>query len=466
MDWKAMLPGFDEKYAKVKIRPHKKFGGKVYEVIYGAVDEAQNPVMASEEKEDGHGRWYGIECDGTFTMFSWKHPACEGGALEYGTEFKDDALDQLENGIDAKQELCREAETAVNSNAADAEAKLADLKAKYDAMHDFGTPKEKESNERFAKACEQFGVRAEAAKANAAEKQKLVDKAAELKESTKWKDTQQAFRDLQDSWEQIGSAGAQDDDLWQAFSSARREFNDRRRAYFDNLDTVRAEAKQKKEALIEEAKKVAANVTSYKAAADQMNQLMDSWKAAGSAGHDTDEELWKGFNEARQVFYDARRKFFDEREAARKASVAAKKSLIAEAKELTSKGDYSKEITERMKQLDKEWKAAGYCGKEEGDKLWNEFKTAKEAFWDGKHSDSQKRFQDALARKEAKIEETRSEINSLQVKSFETEDYDRIHSLERQIEAKKALMENLKQDVEELKKKIEPADESSDSEEN
>lgn len=167
MDWKAMLPGFDEKYAKVKIRPHKKFGGKVYEVIYGAVDEAQNPVMASEEKEDGHGRWYGIECDGTFTMFSWKHPACEGGALEYGTEFKDDALDQLENGIDAKQELCREAEAAVNSNAADAEAKLADLKAKYDAMHDFGTPKEKESNERFAKACEQFGVRAEAAKANA-----------------------------------------------------------------------------------------------------------------------------------------------------------------------------------------------------------------------------------------------------------------------------------------------------------
>ena len=52
------------------------------------------------------------------------------------------------------------------------------------------------------------------------------------------------------------------------------------------------------------------------------------------------------------------------------------------------------------------------------------------------------------------------------MKSFETEDYDRIHSLERQIEAKKALMENLKQDVEELKKKIEPADESSDSEEN
>ena len=93
-----------------------------------------------------------------------------------------------------------------------------------------------------------------------------------------------------------------------------------------------------------------------------------------------------------------------------------------------------------MKQLDKEWKAAGYCGKEEGDKLWNEFKTAKEeAFWDGKHSDSQKRFRmPTIGRKEAKIEETRSEINSLQVKSFETEDYDRIHSLERQIEAKKA----------------------------
>ena len=35
MDWKT-LPGFEEKYANVSIKPHKTFGGKVVTVLYGA----------------------------------------------------------------------------------------------------------------------------------------------------------------------------------------------------------------------------------------------------------------------------------------------------------------------------------------------------------------------------------------------------------------------------------------------
>ena len=74
MDWKT-LPGFEEKYANVSIKPHKTFGGKVVTVLYGAKDAEGNPVLPSAKKEDGHGEWKGIQIGEEIRMFSVKHCA-------------------------------------------------------------------------------------------------------------------------------------------------------------------------------------------------------------------------------------------------------------------------------------------------------------------------------------------------------------------------------------------------------
>ena len=81
MDWKT-LPGFEEKFARITIKPHNTFGGKVVEVLYGAQDENGNPVQPKEVGVDGCGRWYGVESDGEYTMYEWTHPACDGGNTE------------------------------------------------------------------------------------------------------------------------------------------------------------------------------------------------------------------------------------------------------------------------------------------------------------------------------------------------------------------------------------------------
>ena len=91
MDWHT-LPGFDEKYSRITIKEHKSLGCKTVEVLYGAQDENGNPIAPKEAGVDGCGRWYGIESNGEYTMFSWQHPACDGGQLdtlanEYSVEF-------------------------------------------------------------------------------------------------------------------------------------------------------------------------------------------------------------------------------------------------------------------------------------------------------------------------------------------------------------------------------------------
>ena len=84
-------PEFNDAFAKTKLKPHKTFGGKVVEILYGAKDAEGNPCAPKEGVEDGHGRWFGIEVNGDYRMYSWTHSKDEGGNTEYGTDHEDHA---------------------------------------------------------------------------------------------------------------------------------------------------------------------------------------------------------------------------------------------------------------------------------------------------------------------------------------------------------------------------------------
>lgn len=451
MDWKA-LPGYEEKYANVSVKTRNSFGGKVVTVLYGAKDENGNPVKPAAGKDDGHGEWYGIEVDGEARMFSLKHPASEGGAVEYGTDHNDHALEDMENDIAKKQELCRKASELAESGIS--EEQLAEIEADYKAVTSWNTPKDREYDDWFNRIVENEKKAAEEALKNAEAKKELIAQAETLSESQEWKSTQAKFRSLMDQWKEIGRAGAQDDELWSTFSSYRKKFDEARRNYFANLDAMRAENKAKKEALIEKAKAAVTNVTSYKNAGNVMNDLMDEWKTVKSAGHEADETLWGEFNSLRQNFYKERKEFFEKRDAERKVSIDSKKKLIAEAKEIAEKKDYSKDATERMKQLDVEWKAIGYSGKNDNDRLWDEFKAAKDVFWNAKHENSQERFKALIDQKDERIKSMREQVENLEERVYQTEDFDEIRGLQRRAEEKKQIIEDMKKDIEVLKNKL------------
>lgn len=453
MDWKE-LPGYDEKYASVSVKQRKTFGGKVVTVLYGAKDENGNPVMPAAGKDDGHGEWFGIEAENGYTMFSLKHPASEGGAVEYGTEHGDHALEDMENDIQKKQELCRRASEVAASAAADSSEKIAALQAEYNAVQNWNTAKDKEYDEWFERIVSSQKAAAETAAKNAEAKKGIVAEAEAIADSQEWKNTQAKFRSLMDQWKEIGRAGELDDELWNAFKTARKKFDDARESYFANLDTIRTENRAKKEELIAKAKEAVKDVTSYKNTGAVMNELMDAWKAVKSAGHEVDEELWAQFNEVRQGFYKERKEFFEKRDADRKVSIDAKKKLIEEAKEIADKKDYSKETTERMKQLDVEWKAIGYSGKNDNDRLWDEFKAAKDVFWNAKHENSQERFKNLIDQKDEKIKSMREQVEELEERVYQTEDFDQIRGLQRRAEEKKAIIEDMKKDIEDLKSKL------------
>jgi len=132
--------------------------------------------------------------------------------------------------------------------------------------------------------------------------------------------------------------------------------------------------------LVERAEALAES-SKWKATGDVMDELMQEWKLAGSAGREQDDALWHRFNEARRTFFGRRDAHFSELKKNRAEAREAKQSLIARAEELAPSTDYEGTFVE-MQALLEEWKRTGSAGRDIDDRLWERFRAARDPFFE------------------------------------------------------------------------------------
>ncbi len=82
-----------------------------------------------------------------------------------------------------------------------------------------------------------LGEAREGFKENKEAKEKLVERAAALRDSTDWKETTDKFKRLQNDWKRVGSAGHRDENkLWSKFRGLCDDFFNRKKEWFDSMD--------------------------------------------------------------------------------------------------------------------------------------------------------------------------------------------------------------------------------------
>ncbi len=161
-------------------------------------------------------------------------------------------------------------------------------------------------------------------------KQAMVDEAEQLAVGTDWRGGVDRFRVLLDEWKALPRIDrATDNELWRRFSSARTQYTRRRKAHFTDLNAGRDEAKSAKEAIIAEAEPLATS-TDWGATAAAFRDLMNRWKAAGSARRAEDEALWARFRALQDQFFDARSSAQNAVDGAENENLAAKSALISQ----------------------------------------------------------------------------------------------------------------------------------------
>lgn len=207
----------------------------------------------------------------------------------------------LESRVAAQAMSPEEAKNAIAStkaNVTDAMAvgDLASLEKRLDALGEL-LPAQIEA--RKAQRAEQNAV-------TVAAKEAMVQEAEVLSAGNDWRGGVDRFRVLLDEWKALPRIDrATDNELWHRFSSARTQYTRRRKAHFSELNAVRDGAKAAKEAIIAEAEPLA-NSTDWGQTAATFRDLMQRWKAAGSARRADDDALWGRFRAIQDQFFDAR----------------------------------------------------------------------------------------------------------------------------------------------------------------
>ena len=189
------------------------------------------------------------------------------------------------------------------------------------------------------------------------------------------KDILKASKDLDNLTLSFKKAGRcskeQDDALWAEFREAKDAFNEKKRAYFEELDKNNAEKKAKKEDIIARAKDLL-TIKNLRESTSKMDALMEEWKTVGYAGKE-DEKLWHEFSSVRKEFNQKKRehheellKLFDERGN-------KKEEMIKDAKKLLADADFSDEEVKRVRNMQKDFDKIGFAGKEKDDDLYARF---------------------------------------------------------------------------------------------
>jgi hypothetical protein len=274
-------------------------------------------------------------------------------------------------------------------------------------------------------------------------KEKLVEEAEKLAESSDWRGGASRLRALLDEWKALPRIDrASDDALWRRFSSARTTYTRRRKTHFAELAEKREAAQVIKERLAKEAESLA-DSKEWGPTASRYRELMKQWKAAGPAPKDIDEELWKRFRGAQDAFFGAR----DATNAALDTEMAAnaevKENLLVEAEALVPVTDV--EAARRtFRGIAERWDAAGKVPKDRMKPLEGRFRAVEQAIrsvedeqWRRSDPEKSARADDMVAKLEAAIAKVEADL----VKARAAGDDRKIRDLEENLASRQSFLD-------------------------
>lgn len=194
----------------------------------------------------------------------------------------------------------------------------------------------------------------------------------ELQEVYETIDTKKAI-EFQRKWRRIES--------WE--SAYEEELNEKFEALinhsFSKQKENNASNKVAKEDIINEAKTLL-NTSNLNEATKKMNDLMNTWKATGSAGRQEDDLLWNEFSEVKNAFYDLKQKHWNDLQVKFAKAKEVKEEIIKTAETLKTDENY-KETSDKFNELLNEWKKVGTAGKKFENNLWEMFNTHRQEFY-------------------------------------------------------------------------------------
>jgi len=247
---------------------------------------------------------------------------------------------------------------------------ITSLETRCDALEALVSQKRELERERKAKQRAASQIKREA----------LVVEAESMSGSTAWKATTERYATLVEEWKTLPRVDrSTEQELWKRISTARTNFDKRRRAHFHELDADRKVALERKRELIASAQ-AAVTTTDPKAGIKKFKDLMAEWKKAPRGSRQDEDKLWKRFKSAQDEFFNS----LKEKEAAEdeklKENIPAKEALAVQAESLLPlEGKDLKTLKHQLRDIQDAWEKAGELPKSDRNRLDGRLKKVEDA---------------------------------------------------------------------------------------
>ena len=200
------------------------------------------------------------------------------------------------------------------------------------------------------------------------------------------------------------------EDLWNRFKAASTVINKRHAQYFEQLKAKEEENLEKKTALCEEIENIeTANLQTYaewEEITKKIIGMQQQWKEIGRAPKKTNTKIFERFRAACDNFFNKKSEHFKEQRKLLAENGGKKLALCEQAEALKDSTEWAS-TTNKLVQLQNEWKQIGPVSRKNSNALWERFNGACNYFFEQKKKvlgDQRKEENANLAQKKAIVE--------------------------------------------------------------
>ena len=197
--------------------------------------------------------------------------------------------------------------------------------------------------------------------------------------------------------------------LWVRMKAAFDIIYDKRRGQNEENQHLMEEVYGAKASLVEKLKEYATfesdRINDWNAKTKEVQAIQDQWnKLKGPMPREKAKDISKQFWKLLKEFFKGKSVFFNKLEGERKVNLTAKEGLCKQVDELVEAADVSADNTNKVIQLQKEWKTYGHVPQKFKDSIYKRFKKSCDAFFDLKRAEGSEKDKEYIANLKAKEE--------------------------------------------------------------
>ncbi len=268
-------------------------------------------------------------------------------------------------------------------------------------------------------------------KKNLEAKLELCAKAEKLLNYENIRDAVKELNELHEEYKHIGPIPKDvQEEVWQRFKAASDAVYTKRKEYVSELKKDLFANLEKKNALVEEAKKFTEfdsdKISDWNEKTREILDIQKRWESIGGLPREHARDVNKAFWSNFKTFFNNKNKFFKKLDGQRDENLKKKEELVKKAEELKESADWEN-TANILKDLQKEWKNIGPVPEKVRNEVYTKFKSACDTFFERRraHSkDIEADYRENLKKKEAVCDEIEKMIGE------ESPDPDRFRELQ------------------------------------